>query len=295
MWIKSSGEITENTLQITTASCSHVVAQGDYCAISDAGLYAEAETLWNRIEQEVETIEFILLTQVNFSLVGGVPFLRTKAPHLRLVAGREATELLKDKKTTKELYKSNKLACEAAGIEMDISPEDWHKQIQVDMTLSDGESLSLGDGVDVVLVDSPGHAVDSVSYYVKPDGALIAGNLLGHYGGRDLVTPAFANEYSTYIASIQKIAGFDVQVLAFPHGGCLTGDLVSKYFSDLLLSSEQYKELFRKRVESGELQEEIARSISLELIGEGRFPGGPFKDAVYQAVLNMVKSSAEMM
>jgi 2-aminobenzoylacetyl-CoA thioesterase len=290
MWIKASGEITENTLQITTATASHLIISGEYCAISDAGIYAEGESLWKRIEEEVETIEFILLTHAHFDHVGAVPYLRSQAPHLRLLGGRETETLLKDAEYTRVLYEKNKNASEALGETMDLSFDDWHSMLQPDMTLSDGESFSLGGGVDIILIDTPGHTPDSVSYYVKPDAAFIGGDILGHYGGRDLVTPAFSGDYKTYLASLQKISSYDIQVLSLPHGGSLTGELVTRYLTELLVYSDQYREIFRKRLETGELLESVVKSVSLEWTDEGRFPDGPFRDSVHEAVHQMVAS-----
>ncbi len=290
MWIKASGEITENTLQVTTVTSSHLIISGEYCAIGDAGVYAEGQSLWDRIEQEVETIEFILLTHAHFDHVGGVPFLRSRAPHLRLVGGRETDVLLKDSEYTKILYEKNKAACEAAAQPFEISLEDWHESLQLDLVFSDGEALSLGDGVDVILMDTPGHTLDSVSYYVKPDCAFVGGDILGHYGGRDLVTPAFSGDYATYLGSLQKISSYDIQVLGLPHGGALTGELVARYLTELLVYSNQYKDVFRKRLDAGEIIEDLVKSVSLEWTGEGRFPDGPFKDSVNGAVEEMLRS-----
>lgn len=291
MWIKASGEITDHILQLTTASSSHLLIVDEYSAIGDAGLAADGEAIWERVEQEAETLDFILLTHAHFDHIGTIPYLRSKAPHLRLITGRLTSELLNDTSFTKELYEKNKEASFTLGHKLNIKFEDFHKALQSDLILNDGENISLGDTVDIILIDTPGHSVDSVSYYIKPDGALIAGDTIGHYGGRDLVTPAFRSSFNDYISSIQKLSTYDIQVLALPHGGSLTGEIITKFITELLIYSNQYKDIFSKRIKAGENIEELAKATSIEWIEEGRFPDGPFKYTHLETIIEMLKAS----
>jgi glyoxylase-like metal-dependent hydrolase (beta-lactamase superfamily II) len=291
MWVKAAGEITEHTIQINTAVSSHFLVHGDSVALVDAGIWCVREELWESIEREAETIEFILLTHAHFDHVGAIPYLREKAPHLRLVAGRETAELLKREEVLKSLLEKNKKASDAIGETCDLSFEVWTEALKVDMELSDGEVIRLGDGVEVKLIESPGHTSDSVSYYVKPDFAICAGEALGQYGGRDIVSPSFNQSYDAYIASIEKLSSFDVQLISFPHGGSISGEMVGRYITDLIRESGKQRNNFIQRLESGELVEEITGSIASEWAAEGRYPDGPFTDSLKESVQMMIKAS----
>jgi 2-aminobenzoylacetyl-CoA thioesterase len=291
MWIKSSGEITDHTLQITTSVSSHMLIQGEECAMIDASIWPVREYLWKSVQEEVETIEYIFITHAHFDHVGAIPYLLSEAPHIALVSGRSTANLLKDQEVLRALYDKNKASSEASESSFSISFEDWSKAFKVDVILSDGESLSLGDGVEVVLIETPGHSSDSVSYYIKPDLVFCAGDAAGSFGGRDLVTPSFDESFESYIQSIQRISSFDIQVLSFPHGGSLTGELISKYLTDLFVISEQNREIFKRRLAAGEFIDDIANSVALEWIGEGRFPDGPFKNTLSESVYGMIRAS----
>lgn len=291
MWIKASGDLTENVSQVSTAVSTHVVGLGDKACIVDASIWPLRFELCEKIVSSFETLEFVLLTHAHFDHLGCVPYLREKFPHIKIVSGRLTADLLTNKDYVEQLRLKNEEAAKAVGDSLDLSPIDWFKALQVDITLSDGDILELGEGVEVKLLESPGHTEDSVCYYFKPDLVLAAGESLGQYSGRDKITPTYASSYQDSINSYKKLNALEIHVLSLPHSGVITGDLVSKFLTELPIEMEKYRKHFQDQVAEGFLVEEIVGKVCAEWAEEERFPEGPFHDAHKEIISKMVKQS----
>jgi len=272
---------------------THLLALSDKAGIVDASIAPMAEEIWEKVSSYVDTLDFIFITHAHFDHVGAIPFLREKAPHLKVVAGRQTADLLADKDYVENLRQKNLQASEGCNFEFSITQSDWYLKLQVDLTLSDGDNINLGEGVEVKLIETPGHTSDSVCYYVKPDLALAAGESLGQYSGRDSITPSYGSSYQDSIKSFQKLNALEIHILSLPHSGVITGNLVNKYMTELPIEMERFKKAFSQRIIDGELIEEIVANVSAEWAEEGRFPEGPFHDAHKELVNQMVKNSRE--
>lgn len=291
MWIKATGDLTENLSQVTTAISTHFLAFGEKSALVDAAIWQVREELWDKVSTSAGTIDYILLTHAHFDHVGAIPFLREKAPHLKLVSGRLAADLLSNKEYVEILRKKNDDASKASGLKMECSKLDFYKALQVDEVLSEGDIINLGEGIEVKLFESPGHTEDSVCYYFKPDMALAAGEALGQYSGREKITPSFGFSFEEAMKSYQKLNAFDIHLLSLPHSGVLSGDLVPRYLTALPVEMEHCKSLFQQKIEEGILIEEIAGNVSADWLEEGRLPEGPFVDAHRELIEKMVRNS----
>lgn len=293
MWIKASGDLTEHVSQLTTAVSTHLAVLGDKAALVDASIWPVREELWEKIESSFETIEYVLLTHAHFDHVGCLPYFRKMNPQLKVVSGIKTAELLSNKEYAETLRQKNLEASQAAGVEFDCASSDWFKALQVDDVLADGDSINLGEGVEVKLFETPGHTADSVSYYFKPDMALAAGESLGQYSGREKITPSFGSSYYDALKSFQKLNAFDIQLLSLPHSGVITGDLVSKYLTELPIEMERFKKSFISQLDEGQLIEEIVAKVSTEWVEEGRLPEGPFHESHRELVNQMVRNIKE--
>jgi len=95
--------------------------------------------------------------------------------------------------------------------------------VAVDHTLADGEELSFAGGI--VAIHTPGHSPGHLCLYHRQSRLLIAGDALnvseGNLAGPNL---AYTPDLAMALASLKKLAAYDIETVVCYHGGVYRGD-----------------------------------------------------------------------
>lgn len=124
--------------------------------------------------------------------------------------------------------------------------------------LHDGERISTS-GVDVVVLHTPGHTSDSVSFWLPGADAMITGDTVLGQGTTMLDFPD--GTLTDYLASLDQLAEYPQAALLPAHGplGAELGPVVAQYREHRLQRIEQVRGLL---AEHGQLSpEEVARLV----------------------------------
>ncbi|MFD2333460.1 MBL fold metallo-hydrolase [Cohnella sp. GCM10020058] len=98
----------------------------------------------------------------------------------------------------------------------------------VDRTFEDGESLPFGGGLTVI--HTPGHTPGHVCLYHSASKTLIAGDAsVARDGELAGPNPPMTPDMDTALASLGKLAAFDIQSVICYHGGWVQGDARSRF------------------------------------------------------------------
>lgn len=297
MWVRSSGNLGENVFQITTSVTSHFLILGDACALVDCSISAVSDRLIEGCEEvlgENGTVDFLLLTHVDYDTLGGVYALRKRYPQVELIVSPQISELLVNRELLESLHSKNKELSESMNVDFDIKLDDWIESLKVTRIMGDGDAIDLGEDVVVKMIASPGFKDEAVAYFVQPDAALAGCESIGGYGGRDLVMNCFSVDYSKYINSLQRLSALDVKVLGFPHHGALTGELVNNFFMDAQSKALEFRQTVTARIEQGEIIEEIVAALLEDWQAQSIAPRGPFKAEQERTLRDMVKAIAAL-
>ncbi len=295
MWIKTSGALSENVFQLTTAASTHILAIGDASALIDVGLDCTSERLAEEIELylgEGLGPDIIFLSHAHFDHVGGLPALRQRFSGIEVLGAPATADLLSNDEYIKDVYGRNKACAEAMGQEFTAEQDAWCKACQLDRVIGDGDGVDLGEDVEVKMISSPGHTADSVSYLVTLDAALAGGEAVGWYGGRDAVANCFTENFNHYVESLDRLSGLDLKILSFPHSGAITGELISKYFLNVRESADVFREQVKSRMDQGELVDEVVAAFLSDWQTQNITPEGPFVAEQTETLRAMVKAAA---
>ena len=296
MWVRANCQLSENVYQVTTAVSSHFLALGETTALIDSGIDATVSALEEELSplyQGDGGLDYILLTHAHFDHLGGVAQLKKNHPELKLAASTNTVEILSDESQIKSFYEQNKTVSDALNYKSKLKLADWKNALKVDLVLGDGDSIDLGDGVEVKAITCPGHSKDSMAYFILPDALLQAGEAVGGYHGREIIAPAFAYNYQEYLNSLDKLTNLEISGLGLPHSGCLRGDLAKRFLVEQRLEAERFLAEVTERTAQGEMVDGIVESIVPEWQSMGKVPEGPFRSSLEWVVRAMVEASIE--
>lgn len=96
---------------------------------------------------------------------------------------------------------------------------------RVDVELSDGDEVEIGDGACVVHV--PGHTDGSIALHLPAERVLFTGDVIAEHEGRLLVGP-FNLDRGQAARSAHALAAMDVDTACFGHGDALVGDAAER-------------------------------------------------------------------
>lgn len=185
-----------------------------------------------------ETIRYVFLTHRHGDHCGGTTPLAESLPNMTVGAHRYTIATLHDPD------KINAGARQLFGpFAQDIQP------LPIDVStreLQDGDLIDLGQGIEITVIETPGHTSDHLAFFEAHTRTLYSGDALGLLGPiHHTVTPTSfppSFKYQSYQNSIEKLRTFDPVFLVFSHFGAVTGSDISTIFDRALVTLDTWKE-----------------------------------------------------
>ena len=187
-----------------------------------------------------DALKYLFLTHSHYDHCGSAPFLKKKIPGLRIGTNAHAAKVLQKPGAVKLIRALNDNFVEVFQDSIGIEKIPF-EPVEVDLILKDGDELDCGEGWTVRVIETPGHTNDCLSYYIPKIKTLIAGEAVGVFHN-DGIQPEFSSSYSDYMASLEKLAGLDVEILALAHQCILTGDDPGIFLKNSLQTTVSFKE-----------------------------------------------------
>ena len=191
-----------------------------------------------------DRLAYILLTHSHFDHCGACPFLKRKIQGLKIAASAHAAKIL-EKPSAVELMRTLSSTFEKNFRDIIGNEDVSFTPVAVDLILRDGDELDYGGGWKVRVIETPGHTKDSLSYYIPRIKTLIAGEAVGIYNNSE-IQPEFSSSYIDYMASLEKLATLDIDILAMAHVHILTGDDARKHIGRSIESTISFKKRIEK-------------------------------------------------
>jgi hypothetical protein len=105
----------------------------------------------------------------------------------------------------------------------------------------ENEVLSVG-GTLLRTIPCPAHSPESLAYYLNDSHALIVDEGFGYYNGREPGAPGADYSITALEKSLECIKDLELQYLALPFGGVLSGSLVRKHLTSVVQNCKEIME-----------------------------------------------------
>jgi len=227
---------------------SYVLKGEKAAAIVESGPRCSVQNLLNGLQEigvKNEDVEYVLVTHVHIDHAGGAGTLMHSLPNAKLVVHpKGAPHMMKPEK----LWEQSKLVlgkfAQLYG-EIEPVPEDRI------LTAYGGMKFDLGDSVQLVVLETRGHASHHLCYFEGGSRGVFVGDAAGVYIPRlDVTVPATPPPFylEPTLASLGKIAGLRPRRLYYTHFGCVerADERLKKYEAQLKLWAEIVSDAVRK-------------------------------------------------
>jgi glyoxylase-like metal-dependent hydrolase (beta-lactamase superfamily II) len=191
--------------------------------------------------------QYLFLTHVHYDHCGASVFLKRQFPGLKIAASAMAAEFISRPGVVNRITALSKdlIALTAAIPDVDASKllQEPFEPFGIDRVLKDGDRISVGEGLTVEVMATPGHTRDMLSYYVPERKILIATEASGCLDRAGTWIPEFVFDYDAYLTSLKRLAGLEVEILCQGHHRVFVGrDEIKAFFARSLQETVRFKE-----------------------------------------------------
>lgn len=246
MIIESSGKIGEGLFAVGRPELPAFLLKGAAPALFDAGMTFMGPLYLKHIRAllgEETPLRYVFLTHAHFDHCGACPYLKRQVGGLEVGAHPLAAETF-GKPRAVELIRSLSRDYEVTNVAPAGAEDIAFDALKVEIPLEDGMDFDLG-GLTFRVVATPGHTRDSISFYIPKLKALITGESVGVFDRNLTIHPEFLASYNDYLASLEKLAGLETDLLLMAHYFTLTGGDAGGYIAKSIARTIA----FRKRIE----------------------------------------------
>ena len=249
MRIRNPGKITENLwyLGCEESGVYLLVGRDESMIISGGMSYILPDVLRQIGEFGIkeDPIRKLLILHAHFDHLGIVPFFKRRIPELQIYGSSRAWEILEMPKAIRTINEFSQMVAERMGRDEDCSGFDLEWRDDVDgVCVSEGDRIELG-GMEVQILETPGHSSCSISAYVPKMKALFASDGGGIPYRETIITPGNSN-FTLFQQSLEKLKDLEVAYLCADHYGYIVGGEAGDFIEQTIQMAEQNRALMEE-------------------------------------------------
>ena len=280
MWIREPGKIVDGLDFVGTFENSLYLLRGEEAMIIGGGMSWVApamEKQFAAIDFEPEKLKYLLILHSHFDHCAAVPYLKRKFPHMQILASEHSAKVLSKEKVVNYIAAVDRDMIGKMGLESEYKRLNLQFDgIQVDRVVTEKDIIDLGEGIEVHIIEAPGHTECSIVAYVPEIKALFtADNIPTPIDSPEhLFYPSPQYDFALYKESQDKITKCDVKICTFEHHGVVIGDQAKEVLHNGLMLTEKLENLvvdmYRQTGDIDKIaQKLVAERLTLDLINFG--------------------------
>ncbi len=224
MWFTKTSKISEKVYLIDVnmngkpGSTSVFLVKGEKVAVLDTG---SNNTVGKLVEGILnmgisrDEVAYIIPSHCHFDHAGGAAYLEDEFPNAKVLVSEKTSKRLTVPAIIEKLVEGGKQTFGDPSIQM--------KPIKNFDVVREGDSVDLGNGVEIRVLETVGHSRDHISFYEPSSRFMFVGDAAGiHMPETNTITPtAFPPEFDleAFEATIRKIESYQPEIVGFAHFG----------------------------------------------------------------------------
>ena len=242
---------------------------GPVPAIFDAGLAFLGRLYAKGIREIIgrRDLHYCFLSHSHFDHCGSVAVLKKAFPTLKVVASENVKRVL-DRPNAVALMGKLSRAAEQLAEKIGFQPTEFDPfaPFEVNITLTDGESLELSDDLSIQAMETPGHTRDSLSYFIPQKKILLCSEAAGIPDASGYVVSEALVDYDQYCASLKRLSEVDCEVLCLGHRQALIGQDVRNFFQKSIKDCRHFLSLVESALNEhdGDIRKVISHVKAVE-------------------------------
>ncbi len=231
---QSAGKVCDGLWYLGRPESGVYLLEGrDRSALISGGMSYLVPALLHQFDEfglKEDRIQGIIILHAHFDHIGVVPFFRKRHPDLSIYASGRAWQILHEPKSIRTINEFSHRQTERMGLQVpyEAGEIDWPVGLSGD-TLSEGDVIDLG-GMEIRILETPGHSSCSVSAYVPQIRALFPSDGGGIPYKGSIIAAANSN-FALYLDSLKKMELLHVDYLCADHFGYIHGNEAKSYIS----------------------------------------------------------------
>jgi glyoxylase-like metal-dependent hydrolase (beta-lactamase superfamily II) len=205
--------------------------------------------------------EILFLTHVHYEHCGATSYLKEVFPALQVAASPQAARIIKRPNAQRLMRDLNQNAISlVTGVDKNKLLQEPFKPFDIDLILTEGQVITLEEGLSIQVFATPGHTRDLLSYYIPEKRILVATEAVGCADNTGRIVTEFIVDYESYLAGLKRLAALDVAVLCQGHHFVFIGEAAKDFFTRSIASAERFKARVEEllRAEGGSVERVVA-------------------------------------
>jgi 2-aminobenzoylacetyl-CoA thioesterase len=225
MRIDKAGWITDRVLLLGRQESNVYLLKGKECTIVGGGMISIVPDVLEQLVRfgiEESEVTRLLILHSHFDHCGIVPFFARRWPQVKVVASARAKDLLSNPKVVESISLLSQSLIAERSMQKEAGELDLvFDGIEVHETVKGGDRVNWG-GIELEIIDAPGHSSDSIAVYMPADKALFASDAGGIPFGEN-VFAAGNSDFTKYEQTLERFKQVDVEIHLAEHYGAFTG------------------------------------------------------------------------
>jgi len=246
MIINTTGQLVEDFYSIGHSAIPVFLMDGVRPIIFDAGIAFLGEIYVKDIKKIIgdRQVEYLFLTHAHFDHCGSVSILKKHFPLMKVITSKKAKDILGRPNAIKLIKALNQASEEIAGdIKIDFASSGEFKPFEIDETVKDNDTFKISNGLNIRIIETPGHTSDCLSYYIQEKKILISSEAAGQSDLTGYIVSDCLYDYDQYFSSMKRLSLLDIEILCPGHLFVYTGDDAKKFLRESMLECERFRKL----------------------------------------------------